>query len=391
VSRPARSSTIARACEECLRRSWLLGELGAVLDCNCRDDGRLLDLLELDDRELIAALGGRRRAQLSEAHASFSRDRVVSADGAVEVCRHGDDYPPLLRSSAAATMLNVAGGAAPCVRLRALTAQPVVAFVGLGASSDYGSNVAWNLARGLAASGVTVAAAPSGAIEAAALAGAIERDAGAIAVIGGGLDVGTPVRRRSLCRRLTRTGCAVSELGAAVTRRRWSAVGCERVAALLANVAVVVEADDSARALAGARVARRHERAVAAVPGRITSRGARGAHALLRDGARLVTSAADVLELICEADGPASIERSRASPRVDVEPHLQRVLELIGDGCDTPGRLLGAGGGAGELLRSLGELELLGLIARGDGDRYVATDPLAPPAARYGVSDQMEP
>ncbi|HXP29246.1 MAG TPA: hypothetical protein VN804_05790, partial [Solirubrobacteraceae bacterium] len=133
--------------------------------------------------------------------------------------------------------------------------------------------------------------------------------------------------------------------------------------------------------LAGATVARRYGYPVAAVPGRTTSRGSRGSHALLRDGARLVTGAADLLELIYEAEGRESIDVPEVAPCAGVvEPHLKRVLELIGDGCDTPGRLLGACGNASELLRALGELELLGLVTRGDGDRYLASDPLALPA-----------
>jgi DNA processing protein len=391
VSTGGGASEVGRACAECLRRSWLLAELGAVLDCNCRADGRLLDLLLLDDSELIAALGGRRRAELTAAHAAFRSDRAVRSDAGGEVCRHDDRYPPRLRTTGTASMLHLAGGARPVERLRELTTRPVVAFVGHGASSDYGAAIAASLARSLAASGVTVAGELTGAIGPAALGGALEVEAGAIAAIAGGLAVGVPSRRRSMCRRLTRSGCAISELPCTAPRRRWCTIGCERVLASLASVALVVEADDSASGLSGAQIAATLGRVVAAVPGRVTSRGSYGAHALLRDGACLITCAADVLELICDADGHQSIALAQAPPHAGLEPRLLRVLERVGAGCDTPGRLLAESDDAGELFRSLGELELSGLLTRGDGGRYLASDPLATGALRYGMRDQMEP
>src|SRR6185312_11165401 len=124
-------------------------------------------------------------------------------------------------------------------------------------------------------------------------------------------------------------------------------------------------------------------RPVAAVPGRITSRGARGPHALLAEGARLVTCAGDVLDLIGDAErvgGPSAVRTSRRLAGLD--PVLRDVLERVGAGEDTPGRLLGGPADADELLRALGELELMGLLVRGDGGRYVAADPLAAVAAR---------
>jgi DNA processing protein len=391
VSPHDRTSQVACACLLCLRRSWLLAELGAVLDCNCRADGRLLDLLALDDCELIKALGGRRRAELSAAHASFRRDHIARAEGVSEICRHDARYPPRLCATGAAAMLHVAGGVAPVDRLHTLCARPIVAFVGRGASSDYGTTIAAGLARNLAASGVTVAGELTGAIGPAALAAALELETGAIGVVGGGLLVGAPARRRSLQRRLARVGCAVSELPCAARRRRWSALGCDRVLASLATVALVVEADDSASGLSGARIAGAFGRALAAVPGRVTSRGSRGPNTLLRDGARLVTCAADVLDLICEADGREPAERDSAPSHAGLEPRLLRVLERVGAGCDTPGRLRAESADSGELMRSLGELELLGLLARGDGGRYVVTEPLESRGLRYVMHDQMEP
>lgn len=377
---PERQNGPAGACSDCQRRGWLLAELGALLDCNHRADARLLDVLGLDDRALIAALGGRRRAGLLRHYERFTPDLLPRADGVGCVCRHDSRFPPRARGGDGRAALHVLGGVGRLVRL---TARPVVSFVGQTSASDYGSAVASSLARSLGAAGVTVAGGLVGGIGPAALAGAIELNASAIAIVGGGVDVGAPARHQALSRRLTRGGCAVSELPCGAPPRRWTALGVQRLLAAIADVVLVVESDPSDNALAGARAAAMLGRPVAAVPGRITSRGARGPNSLLRDGARLVTGAGDVLDLIGDAERLSAPGEGRASPRLaGLDPLLRDVLERVGAGEDTPGRLLGAHADADELLRALGELELMGLLVRGAGGRYVAADPLAVAAAR---------
>src|ERR1700677_1207436 len=58
------SSATDGACRDCVRRSWLLGKLGARLDYRSREESRLLELLELEDEQLIEAIAGRRRSEL---------------------------------------------------------------------------------------------------------------------------------------------------------------------------------------------------------------------------------------------------------------------------------------------------------------------------------------
>ena len=263
-------------------------------------------------------------------------------------------------------MLNVAGGAD---RLRALTDTPTVAIIGSRRATDYGMEMAKSLGRGLAASGVTVAAGLSDGIAVAALAGALEVDGGTIAMVHGGLDVACPAGRRSLYRRLGRAGCALAELPCGSRPRRWTHPAGERIIARLAQLTVVVEALDSPGELAGARIAQALGRAVAAVPGRVTSRASGGTHALLMNGARLVRGPADALELLCGPDAPAVA--GSAAAHDELEPRLRDVLDRVGAGDDTPEKLTRAGEDAGGALQALSELELLGLLARGDGGRYV--------------------
>ena len=361
--RPAES---ARACVSCSRRSWLLAELSGPLDYQCRDRGRLLDLLELSDEDLLRAVAGRRRQELSSACARFDVRDVSPAQGVEAVCRHDPSYPPALNDPGGPRMLNVAGG---LDRLRALTDTPTVAIIGSRRATDYGMEMAKSLARGLAASGVTVAGGLSDGIAVAALAGALEVDGRTITVVHGGLDVACPVGRRSLYRRVGQSGCALSELPCGCGPRRWTHAGGERIIARLAELTVVVEALDSPGELAGARIAQALGRTVAAVPGRVTSRASGGTHALLMNGAHLVRGPVDALELLYGPQAPAAA--GLATAQDELEPRLRDVLDRVGAGDDTPGKLTRAGEDAGGALLALSELELLGLLARGDGGRYV--------------------
>jgi DNA processing protein len=229
--------------------------------------------------------------------------------------------------------------------------------------------LAKTLARGLAASGATVTSGLSDGIAVAAHAGALEVDAATLAVMPGGLDVACPARRRSLYERVRRVGCAVAELPGGCQPRRWGLLAGERILARLAGLTVVVEALDSPGELAGARLARGLGRTVAALPGRVTSPASRGTHTLLMEGARMVRGPSDALELLCDSGEPSGPLPGAGRP--DLEPRLEAILDRVGAGSDTPEKLTREGGDSGELPLALSELELMGLLARGDGGRYV--------------------
>ncbi|HXW59376.1 MAG TPA: DNA-processing protein DprA [Solirubrobacteraceae bacterium] len=355
------------ACERCLRRSWLLALLSARLEYRGRE-GRLLELLQLSDEQLVQAVGGRRRVELRERLSHFDPDAMSTAPGVAAVCRHDRRYPRALLDTPGPPMLHVAGS---LEALCAPTERPVVAIVGSERASDYGREMAASLARGLSASEITVAGTLCDGIAAAAHAGALEAGAPGIAVLGGGVDVAFAARRRRLYEAVRAGGCLVGELPCGMRARRWALRAAERIVAALARLTVVVEAEDRARDLGCARIASALGRSVAAIPGRVTSPLSSGAHTLLREGACLVRGPADVLELLCGQETRAVHTRGdRLAAR------LRHTLERVGAGLDTPERLAAAGEDLGATLLALAELELLGLLARGDGGRYVPRETL---------------
>jgi DNA processing protein len=381
------------ACRTCRRRSWLLEQLSGPLECCARDRRRLLELLALADDQLLAAVAGRRARELRAAYERFGAiEQPSRREGTAEaICRHRRGFPRALTGPASPPMLEVAGGAR---RLATLTAAPVVAIAGTTAASDYGMQMARSLARGLSACGVTVAAGLTDGIAVAAHAGALDARGAGIAVMGGGLGVSCPARRRSLYERVTRDGCAVSELPWSCDGRRWGQLASERIVVALSQLVVLVEADDTASDLMPARIARSLTRSLAAVPGRVTSPLSRGTHALLIDGASLVRGPQDVLELLHAAGstragepaahagmtgaGESAAPWPSSAPALyaRLESSLRTTMERVGRGCDTPDKLARAGHDPADVLLALSELELLGLLVRGDGGRYVPREPL---------------
>jgi DNA processing protein len=372
VSRPARgTSRTPRACECCLRRSWLLAELSGPLDYWAPDRSRLIELLRLEDEELLQAAAGRRRTELKARYQRFDAGELHRGANVEAVCSHDRLYPRALRNAAAPHMLYVAGGVE---RLARLTAAPVVAIVGSRRASDYGIEMARSIGRGLAASGVTVISGLADGIPAAAHTGALEAHGGTLAVMSGGLGVSCQARRRSLYERIRHGGCAIAELPCDCRGRRWGQAASERILAQLARLIIVVEAGDGPGELALARIAQALGRPVAALPGRVTSPLSRGTNGLLMQGASLVRGPRDALDLLYPLAGAPAASEPASSSHDELHPRLRAMLERVGAGCDTVERLTRDCADAEEVLLTLSELELMGLLARGDGGRYVPRD-----------------
>ncbi len=369
------TNTIEDACRACRRRSWLLGELSRLLDYHRTDLEKLLGLLALDDRALIQTIAGRRRQELTERWEHFELDELEGKPGVQSICKHSPGYPRALRDhEAAPRMLHVVGGRG---RLKRLTTKLAVAIVGSQRPTDYGLEMARCIARGLAASGVTVVSGLANGIAAAAHAGALEVNGPTITAMAGGVDVIKPASKRGLYERVIAGGCAVAELPCGFQEQRWCAPARARVVAGLTRLTILIEADENPRELVGARAAQALGQTVAAVPGQVTSPASRGTNMLLMEDALMVRGPQDALDLIDALSWPR--ERRPALPeRPPLEPRLQAVLEQVGAGADTPGKLTSTGPiAAGEGLLALTELEVMGLLARGDGGRYVLRESLA--------------
>jgi DNA processing protein len=134
---------------------------------------------------------------------------------------------------------------------------------------------------------------------------------------------------------------------------------------------VVVEAAERSGSLITAEFAADLGREVGAVPGPVTSWRAAGANALLRDGATLVRDARDVLDAVLGVQAAAERSAAAAAEQTPLEPRLQRLLDAVEAGRDTVGALAAHPVDVAQIVAGLTELELLGLLRRVAGGRYV--------------------
>ncbi|THF64544.1 DNA-protecting protein DprA [Pseudothauera nasutitermitis] len=201
------------------------------------------------------------------------------------------DYPAALLETADPPVLLYAKG-----RLE-LLARPALAIVGARSATPQGEDNAEAFARSLAEAGLTILSGLALGIDAAAHRGALSaRDGATVAVIGTGADRIYPARNQALARAIAERGLILSELPLGTPPLRHHFPRRNRLIAGLARGVLVVEAALGSGSLITARLAAESGREVFAIPGSIHSPLARGCHRLIRDGAKLVETAADVLE-----------------------------------------------------------------------------------------------
>lgn len=357
------------ACDPCLTRSWLLGALSGHLE---RGRGRILNLLGLANDELIAAVAGRRgaeiRRRLEGVDPQLARAQAKRL-GLELVCRCQASYPSRLRALAEPPrVLHVAG----MDRLLECIESETVAVVGSRQASPYGVGVARSLARGLTAAGIPVISGMATGVDSAAHEGALElagRDGAGrtLTVLPGGADLPYPRSNRRLYRRLQRHGAVISELPPGVPVRSWMFRARNRIIAALASMTIVIEAGEHSGSLVTAHFAHELTRELGAVPGRVTSGLSSGPHALLRAGAHLIRGAQDVVDVLFEAGSRAAPLDER--PQLDAEQ--QALLGAIAEGHDTAAALTRRGILPERGLAALATLELLGYLERGPGGRFL--------------------
>lgn len=385
-------------CMSCRRRSWLLSRLGTRIDVRRFDIEGLVALLALPEHDLLAALGITGADELEERYGAFEECAARGATcerGTRMVCAHDPRYPRVSRELVPASMdswappplLHVAGEIG---HLRELGSTPAVAVVGTRRATDYGLEVARRLGSELASAGLPLVGPLTAGIDSAALAGAARADGTPIAVMPGPAATPYPASMRMLHAAILEHGCAISEVPTNARARRWTYVARNRIVAGLACALVVVEAEATPSDLALARFAQQLGRRVLAVPGRVTSPASHGTHELIAAGAPIVRDARDVLDGLYgartqSAEGSEQTPSSRPARGAPQPSALQeRVLKLVAGGADTPERIVTRGVLPAVALAALTELELAGALSRGDGGRYIASEPRTP-APRAGL------
>jgi len=187
-----------------------------------------------------------------------------------------------------------------------LPGKPAVALVGSRKADAYGLELARSLGAALARAGCTVVSGGALGIDGAAHAGALAAGGRTVAVLGCGIDVRYPPQHAELLARIETHGGVVSELPPGTTPHPFQFPKRNRLIAALADAVVIVRAAVRSGSLVTAREAAKLGVPVLAVPGPAGDPLSRGTNGLLRQGARLCETAADVLAAIeaVERHGP---------------------------------------------------------------------------------------
>lgn len=251
---------------------------------------------------------------------------------------------------------------------------PSVAIVGSRAGTPYALEVARSLAADLASRSIVVTSGLARGVDSAAHRGALDVSGMTVALLGCGADVVYPPEHRALAEGMTRDGAIVSELMPGTPPHPAFFPRRNRLISGLSRAVVVIEAGEKSGSLITARCALEQGRDVLAVPGSVLSGRNRGGHALLRDGAKIVETADDILEELGVPPGRqaqgSTVTCCGSGPGGDpLLAHLPR-----GEACDLDTLAERSGWPPARLLPRLFELELQGTVQRVGGGRFMRVD-----------------
>ncbi len=284
----------------------------------------------------------------------------AAADGHAVLTLADGDYPqPLLETADPPALLYLHGR-------RELLARPGLAVVGSRNATPQGISNAEQFACAFSAAGLTIVSGLALGIDAAAHRGGLEGAGSTIAVLGTGADILYPQRNRALGERIAREGLIVSEFPLGTPPHGGNFPRRNRVISGLTRGCLVVEAALASGSLITARLAVEQGREVFAIPGSIHSPHAKGCHALIKQGAKLVESAQDLLQEL----GMNGL----AAPPAAADPKATGLLAHLGyDPCDIDTLCARSGLTAAAVSAMLLRLELEGKVASLPGGLYQRT------------------
>jgi DNA processing protein len=315
-------------------------------------------------RKALASVVSERAAAAVAAPLTLEQLRVVGAwldDASNRIVTFADSFYPqaLLQIPDAPPVLYAKG------RVELLN-HTAFAIVGSRNATQHGIAHAESFARVLSDAGLTIVSGLALGIDAAAHRGGLAGASSTVAVVGTGLDLVYPARNRELAHELARSGCIVSEFALGTGPIASNFPRRNRLISGLGRGCLVVEAAVSSGSLITARMANEQGKDVFAMPGSVNSPLAKGCHSLIKQGAKLVETADDILE---ELGMPAASVSNSAPVANETANH--EVLKTLGyDPCDIDTLCAKSGVSTDLIAALLTQWELEGLIEALPGGRY---------------------
>jgi len=245
---------------------------------------------------------------------------------------------------------------------------PTVAIVGSRKPTRYGIEVTHQLAYELAQRGIVIISGLAFGVDSIAHRAALEAGGSTIAVLGGGVDTSViyPRAHLDLAKQIVQQGGAViSEYEPTSTPLNWQFLERNRLIAAMADIVIVTEAAKRSGSLSTATHALNLGIELGVVPGGIYSPMSAGTNALIKQGAHVITSVQDVLDVIMPA------EKAQTSLVLGQTPEENTILRLLTSG-ERDGELIQAKSGleTSKFLETITMLEINGLIKPLGGNQW---------------------
>jgi DNA processing protein len=252
-----------------------------------------------------------------------------------------------------------------------------VAVVGSRSTSDYGRRVARDLCRGLASWGFTVVSGMARGIDGTAHETALNAGGRTLAVLGSGVDRVYPAEHDTLYRRISENGAVISEFPLGTRPLAFNFPARNRLISGLSLGVVVVEATEKSGSLITAALALEQGREVFAVPGEVGASRSRGAHRLIRQGAKLVETVEDIVEEIAPQllahGGSRRVRVPKPALPQELGAEFQSIFDLFQERALQIDEVIESTGYASSKVSEiLLQLELLGYIKQLPGKKFTA-------------------
>ena len=303
---------------------------------------------------------------LQRLHSEIAMDAAIDRmerAGANAIFQGDSRYPPLLQCIDDPPYVLYCMGELPIL--------PSVGVVGTRFPSGYGRDMARSIAYGLAKAGVCVVSGLARGIDGCAHEGTLDAQGRTIAVLGSGVNVPYPTENAALYRSiLERDGAIISEFPMDASPQSYHFPLRNRIISGLCSAIVFVEGKVKSGGMLTVGTALQQGREVFAVPGRVGQQLSEGPHTIIREGARLVTSAADILE---DLGMKACEDLTQPSETIDepVSDAQRQILSALGkEALGLDGLCEATGLSPDSLMSELSVLEIMGQIRRESGNLF---------------------
>jgi DNA processing protein len=285
----------------------------------------------------------------------------AKADNHHLLLKDSNDYPLLLGELANAPPVLFAKGELTLLKNTAL------AMVGSRKPTPYGCRIANDFGKELSSLGITIISGLAHGIDGTAHQAALDGPGKTIAVLGTGIDKSYPARHHALQEKIASEGLLISQFPLSSLPMAYHFPKRNELVSGLSQGTIVVEAALKSGSLITARLAAEQGKEVFAIPGPIHSPMSLGCHQLIKDGAKLTETVADILEEF-NLSRPDLAKSQTNKSKKRLEKHLQNLVEFVGYEQTSIETLLACSGlSLEELLKDLLELELSGHITAVSG------------------------